>query len=60
MHWRPGSGIEAPFPSYVLDGKSMSSGKVTTLSEYSIVLKIDLPQFPKIHRPNYVQFLGVH
>ena len=37
MHWRPGTGIEAPFPSYVLDGKSMSSGKVTTLSEYSIV-----------------------
>lgn len=37
MHWRPGTGIESPFPSYVLDGKSMSSGKVTTLSEYSIV-----------------------
>ena len=29
MHWRPGTGIEAPFPSYILDGKSMSSGKVT-------------------------------
>ena len=37
MHWRPGSGIEAPFPSYVFNGKKMSSGKVTTLSEYSIV-----------------------
>lgn len=37
MHWRPGSGIEAPFPNYVLDGKTISSGKVTTLSEYSIV-----------------------
>ena len=37
MHWRPGSGVESPFPSYVLDGKTISSGKVTTLSEYSIV-----------------------
>jgi 2-desacetyl-2-hydroxyethyl bacteriochlorophyllide A dehydrogenase len=37
MHWRKGSGIEAPFPKYVLNGKEISSGKVTTLSEYSIV-----------------------
>jgi len=37
MHWRKGDGIEAPFPTYEYNGKSMSSGKVTTLSEYSIV-----------------------
>ena len=37
MHWRPGSGIESPFPKYDLDGKIISSGKVTTLSEFSIV-----------------------
>lgn len=37
MHWRVGLGIESPFPSYVVDGKTISSGKVTTLSEYSIV-----------------------
>ena len=37
MHWRLGEGMEAPFPNYVLDGKIISSGKVTTLSEYSIV-----------------------
>ena len=37
MHWRPGSGVESPFPSYTLDGKTISSGKVTTLSEFSIV-----------------------
>jgi len=47
MHWRPGSGIEAPFPSYVLDGKSMSSGKVTTLSEYSIVSENRLTTVPE-------------
>jgi len=37
MHWRVGDGIEAAFPSYIYDGKIISSGKVTTLSEYSIV-----------------------
>ena len=37
MHWRQGSGIESDFPNYILDNKVISSGKVTTLSEYSIV-----------------------
>ena len=37
MHWRPGTGVESPFPNYTLDGKTISSGKVTTLSEFSIV-----------------------
>jgi S-(hydroxymethyl)glutathione dehydrogenase/alcohol dehydrogenase len=37
MHWRKNDGIEAPFPKYIYNGKEMSSGKVTTLSEYSIV-----------------------
>jgi len=37
MHWRKGEGIEAPFPSYIYNNKTISSGKVTTLSEYSIV-----------------------
>ena len=47
MHWRPGTGIESPFPSYVLDGKSISSGKVTTLSEYSIVSENRLTAVPQ-------------
>jgi S-(hydroxymethyl)glutathione dehydrogenase/alcohol dehydrogenase len=37
MHWRKGDGIESPFPFYIYDKKKISSGKVTTLSEYSIV-----------------------
>lgn len=37
MHWRVGAGIEAPFPKYRLGGREISGGKVTTLSEYSIV-----------------------
>ena len=52
MHWRPGSGVEAPFPNYILDRKTISSGKVTTLSESSIVsenrvTKID-PDTPSV------------
>ena len=37
MHCHLGSGIESSFPSYTLDGKTISSGKITTLSEFSIV-----------------------
>jgi len=36
LHWRKGEGIESPFPSYVYNGKTFTSGKVTTLSEYTI------------------------
>ncbi len=37
MHWRKGEGIESDFPTYAFKGKPMKSGKVTTLSEYSVV-----------------------
>ena len=37
MHWRKGDGIESDFPSYMYKGKIIRSGKVTTLSEYSVV-----------------------
>lgn len=58
MHWRPGTGIEAPFPSYVLDGKSMSSGKVTTLSEYSIVSENRLTMVPQDTPEDLCAILG--
>lgn len=58
MHWRPGTGIEAPFPSYILDGKSMSSGKVTTLSEYSIVSENRLTTVPQDTPPELCAILG--
>lgn len=47
MHWRKGDGIEAPFPKYILDGKVISSGKITTLSEYSIVSENRLTSVPQ-------------
>jgi hypothetical protein len=37
LHWRKGSGIEANFPQYNWNGRQMSGGKITTLSEYSVV-----------------------
>lgn len=58
MHWRPGSGIESPFPSYVLDGKSMSSGKCTTLSEYSIVSENRLTTVPQDTPEDLCAILG--
>ena len=47
MHWRLGEGMEAPFPNYILDGKTISSGKVTTLSEYSIVSENRVTAIPR-------------
>ena len=58
MHWRPGTGIEAPFPSYIMDGKNMSSGKVTTLSEYSIVSENRLTVVPQNTPPELCAILG--
>lgn len=37
MHWRKGSGIESDFPKYKLDGRDITSGRVTTFSEFAIV-----------------------
>ncbi len=37
MHWRKGDGIESDFPNYLWNGKKITSGKVTTFSEYAIV-----------------------
>jgi len=53
MHWRTGDGIESAFPNYILDGKLISSGKVTTLSEYSIVSENRLTSVPQ-DTPDYL------
>jgi S-(hydroxymethyl)glutathione dehydrogenase/alcohol dehydrogenase len=58
MHWRKGDGIEAPFPKYILDGKTISSGKVTSLSEYSIVSENRLTRVPHDTSDNLCALLG--
>ena len=58
MHWRVSTGIEADFPKYVLDGKTISSGKVTTLSEYSIVSENRVTPIPEDTPNDLAALLG--
>ena len=37
MHWRKGAGIESSFPQYLNNNEVISGGKITTLSEFSVV-----------------------
>ena len=47
MHWRPGSGIDAPPAKYLWNGKILNSGKITTFSEKSVVSENRLTVIPK-------------
>lgn len=58
MHWRKGDGIESDFPKYILDNKKITSGKVTTLSEYSIVSENRLTPVPHDTPDNLCALLG--
>lgn len=51
MHWRKGEGIESDFPKYILEGQEISSGKITTFSEYSIVSENRITPVPQ-NTPN--------
>lgn len=46
LHWRKGEGIESQFPCYVYNNKRITSGKVTTLSEYTIASENRLTPVP--------------
>lgn len=58
MHWMKGSGIESPFPEYVFRGKKISSGKITTLSEFSIVSENRLTVVPEETPNDICSLLG--
>ena len=58
MHWRKGIGIESDFPQYIFEGKTISSGKVTTLSEYSIVSENRLTPVPNNTPEDLCAILG--
>lgn len=45
-HWRIGAGIESDFPTYRLDGKMITSGKITTFSEFSVISENRLTRVP--------------
>lgn len=46
IHWREGSGSNSTFPKYWWDGNTISGGKATTLSEYSVVSENRLTKIP--------------
>ena len=58
LHWRKGTGIESPFPQYIYEDKKISSGKVTTISEYSIVSENRLTVVPDDADPYICALLG--
>lgn len=58
IHWLKGSGIEAAFPTYIFKGKSMTSGKSTTISEYSTVSENRVTVVPKDTPPELCALLG--
>lgn len=58
MHWRKGDGIEADFPKYVFQGKTIRSGKVTTFSEYSIVSENRITSVPQDVSNDFCALLG--
>lgn len=58
LHWRKGTGIESPFPKYIYEDKTISGGKVTTISEYSIVSENRLTVVPDDTDPYMCALLG--
>lgn len=58
MHWRPGLGIEANFPTYESNGKFFSSGKINTLTENAIVSENRLTQIPQATNSEFAALLG--
>jgi len=58
MHWMKSDGIESDFPRYVYGDKTIQSGKVTTLSEYSIASENRLTVVPVDTSPEICALLG--
>ena len=58
MHWRKAAGIESSFPRYVFDGKSITSGLVTTFAEKSICSENRLTFVPADTDPGLCALLG--
>jgi S-(hydroxymethyl)glutathione dehydrogenase/alcohol dehydrogenase len=58
LHWRKGSGIESAFPRYDWNGITMSGGKVTTISEYSVVSENRLTKIDQSISNDFAALLG--
>ena len=58
MHWRLGSGIESAFPQYKLGNRTITSGKVTTLAENTVVSENRLTRVPSDTPDEFAALLG--
>lgn len=58
MHWRPGTGIDAPPASYRWQGKRLNAGKVTTFNEYAVVSENRLTAIPESYDLKVAPLLG--
>ena len=47
LHWLKGSGIDAPTPEYLRNGKKINAGQITTFNEYCIISENRVMKIPK-------------
>lgn len=57
-HWRKGDGAESPFPEYIVEGERITSGRITTFSELSIVSENRLTPVPDEFPNELASLLG--
>lgn len=58
MHWRKASGIESAMPQYEYDGRLITSGRVTTFSQFSICSENRLTPVPQDTPRDFCALLG--
>ena len=58
MHWRPGSGIQAPCPTYRWQGRELNAGWVTTFNEAAVVSENRLTVLPDDFPMDLAPLLG--
>lgn len=58
MHWRKASGLESQFPSYFLNGKRITGGKVNTLAEEVIVSENRITAVPPETDDDFCALMG--
>ena len=58
MHWRKGTGIEAPPPKYSFGHQTINAGWVTTFNEYAIVSENRITSIPKMYNRESAALLG--
>jgi S-(hydroxymethyl)glutathione dehydrogenase / alcohol dehydrogenase len=58
LHWRPGLGLESDFPRYRLGKKTISSGKVTTLSQFTLASENRLSVVDRSTDPSLGAMMG--